>query len=126
MTYESFKERVANAGIAIPPNDKFEESWTVGGNRGSDCWGNDYGKFDAEPEPDYWILDDVLAAVCPGITLLAYRRLRNECVSYSGEQRDDYYGRHEELRIKRFYLREVFEFLVANGLLSTIEEREAE
>lgn len=118
MTYEDFTQRIADAGLTIPRNEKFEVSWTVGGDRGHTIYGDERGEFSAEPEPDYWVLDVVLLEVCPNIPLMAYRKLINECVSYSGKQRDDYYGVHEELMCKSFYLKEVYDFLVANGLFS--------
>ena len=115
MSYEEFLAALRAAGLRCEKVLSVE--WTTGGDQGTDCWGKDYGKFDPEPEPPLTDLDDALAAVCPNISALQIRRLENSCVHRSATQRDDYYGVHEHLGIKRVYLKELYSWLCDNGLL---------
>lgn len=66
------------------------DSWSLGGTWG-DCWGN-RGSIDAESPNEFVKFDELLSEICPGISFLQYKKIKNSCVSLNKESDNDYYG----------------------------------
>ena len=117
MNYEEFLQEVRGAGLDFGKGETLSIEWTTGGDRGSDCYGKDYGQFDAEPEPDFHALHIAMEKVAPAITYLQMRRLERELVGYKHRTHDDYYGVHEDISTKFVLLKELHAWPVSNGLI---------
>lgn len=124
MTYDAFIERLKSGGIEIPANSCLECYWVVGGDKGGDCYGHDYGPQDVEEEPEFHALDEVLSVVCPSITYLQYKDLERNLSRRRYTQQDGYYGAFEDRAAKSILLRELHAWLEEKRLLSDLPATE--
>lgn len=71
--------------------------WTTGGITGGSCWGGSPDSaVEADPEPEFEILDKILEAEAPTATFLEYRRMMkdpNIVTTRTWEDRE-YYGNY--------------------------------
>lgn len=116
MNYQQFRELLKAKDID-PRSGMLLIEWTIGGRRGGDCWGNDYGSFDPEPEPEFHELDIALETICPQLTYLQAKAIDRELVKHGNRTRDDYYGCHEEKEYREISLIELHAWLSEKGLL---------
>lgn len=129
-TYEEFLEvlndtfKLTDLGEAADPNFygrrsentaqtgdyRLHRTWTTGGMRGGNCWGDSADQpVESEEEPDDTFLDKILEAVVPSLSFLQYRKLtRHNLYDKYDAGYHEYYGNYTEregrrLSIKRLY-----------------------
>jgi hypothetical protein len=136
MTYEEFLEKFASITKyeydkndwrrgtpfykqpKIPGSEHISCEWVTGGVCGGSCWGNDRLRpMSGEPEPDTWSLDTILESVCPEISYIKYKRLLSHLAKYSEYTNYEYYGNSTAYGVKKVMLRELFDWLVAEGMV---------
>lgn len=66
-------------------------TWITGGVYGN-CYDNSMGAVSAEEPLEFDAFDNLLEKICPTITFLHYKRLRQYCVSIEDTREDDYYS----------------------------------
>lgn len=94
--------------------EALEVRWLSGGQTGGNCW--DTGEshhypVDAEPEEEFWELDNILERVSPGITYLQYRKLE-KLIEVDSETVNEYYENYCIYSIKRLSVEKLWKFLV--------------
>jgi hypothetical protein len=100
--------------------DAYEVEWQTGGMAGGNCWGEDENyPLDAEPVPDLDLLDEFLEKICPTMSIFVYKRLIKDIVEQTSRHESEYYGNYTTYGIKRVNFRNLYDFLVKEGLLST-------
>ena len=89
--------------------------WNTGGVSGGSCWeSSDPQPYDGEDEPDFKVLDMVLAKLAPSITYLHYKEV--EKLIISTETSDyHYYGNYDEYEIKFLPLPVLYKLLEKLG-----------
>lgn len=91
------------------------ESWSGGGTWGN-CWGNS-GNISAESPLEFEEFDKFLEDVCPNITFLEYKNIKNVCCKMEEETECDYYGGSETRYHWECDLDKLKEELIKRGLL---------
>ena len=66
------------------------KSWCNGGTWGS--WDGSEGTVDAEPPIEFSEFDELLGKICPDISFLNYKNIKNKCVTLKTVDDNDYYG----------------------------------
>ena len=66
-------------------------TWVTGGIYGN-CYDNHMEVVSAEDPLEFDAFDNLLEEICPTITFLHYKKLRQYCVSIEDTREDDYYG----------------------------------
>ena len=70
------------------------DRWSNGGTWGN-YWG-DSGSIAAETPKEFIEFDELLEKLCPNITFLQYKRVRELCVTCESDYENDYYSGREE------------------------------
>ena len=100
-----------DAKYPIPDEAVLFKKWLVGGNEDGDCYegGNTY-RIGPDSEPTFKLLDDIVLAVRPSITLQKFRviekAMKEETYSEHG-----YYGGHEDFAVKCIELTDLYNLL---------------
>lgn len=82
--------------------DHYEVTWISGGVCGGNCWGDSADQeVSPESEPDLPLLDELLDAVAPGLTVKQYKSLLAHVVQRDEQSEYEYYGNHTTYSIKR-------------------------
>lgn len=90
----------------------YEVSWISGGRCGGNCWGNSADtKVSPEPEADLPLLDELLDAVAPRLTVKQYKQLLAHVVLHDSKSEDEYYGNYTTYGIKRVTFDTLYERL---------------
>lgn len=131
MSHEEFQGRMVDLGHtknewvnrqrSTEPAEEIEIYWCTGGQSGGSCWGGEHYPVSGDPEPEFEDLDQILEAVCPGISFLQYKRLCQEVIEFEedakGHGGSDYYGNYRTYSAKKVNLRKLYDTLVEKGLL---------
>lgn len=136
MTYEYFLDELKNKKIQFSrkstrsynlfenvSDDALNEDsciscrWVTGGLTGGSCWGTERYPRQADEEPEFESLNEVLSIVCPNITYLQAQKVLSliEKASYTSD--GDYYGNSIEYSIKYINLKNLYDKLFEIGLL---------
>lgn len=93
--------------------------WETGGMSGGNCWDNsDPRPYKTnEKEPDFTILDDILALFCPDMNFLTYKTLVGKVVEYDEYTEHEYYGNSVDYSYKRVDLEQLYKELQGVSLL---------
>lgn len=67
------------------------KTWSGGGTAGS-CWNDDLSTISPDTPLEFVEFDDMLNEICPNITFLQYKTLRNKCTEIVQYESRDYYG----------------------------------
>lgn len=88
-------------------------TWTIGGTLKNGVWNKDT-TVNAQPEPDFIKLDEILEHLWPNISLLAYKKLVRTLVRYTANVYNGYnYTGESE---KKVSIRQLAEYLVENNI----------
>ena len=88
-------------------------TWTTGGTLKNGVWNKD-ATINAQPEPDFIKLDEILEHLWPNISLLAYKKLVRTLVRYTANVYNGYnYTGETE---KKVSIRQLAEYLVENNI----------
>ena len=88
-------------------------SWFTGGKLKNGVWNKDT-TVNAQPEPDFIKLDEILEHLWPNISLLAYKKLVRTLVRYTANVYNGYnYTGETE---KKVSIRQLAEYLVENNI----------
>jgi hypothetical protein len=117
--YRKFLDGIFDlVGLDGLERDQISVDWTTGGQYGGSCW--DDGKSshyacDAEPEPDFDVLDKVLERLWPEISFIQYKGLSRDLITRSEDRSNDYYGNYTDYAKKTIKLRALYDRLVKAG-----------
>ena len=119
MDYQDFLHKLKLGGIEYQSDtEKISVEWRVGGMRGGSCWGDHPYPIDADDEPEFNVLDQILELICPNISFLQYKNISSQAI-VRGEYRDnDYYGNYTDYKTKTIILKNLFDVLRNKGLIS--------
>jgi hypothetical protein len=100
------------------PTLELKVKWVTGGEQGGNCWDDNASPcgVDAEIEPEFKQLDEILTAISPGITFLQYKSLMTKVV-YDTETEYEYYGNYADYGTKKISIDDVWNFLQEQGLV---------
>lgn len=85
--------------------------WDSIGFRGGDCWGNEAESY-SNDEPDFEVLDLVLAELRPNITYLDYKKV-NKLIREDTDSEWEYYGNSTTYEVK---------FIILNDLINLLKD----
>jgi hypothetical protein len=92
--------------------DYYEVSWISGGRCGGNCWGDSADTaVTPEPEADLPLLDELLDAVAPALTVRQYKQLLANVVHHDDRSDYEYYGNYTTYSIKRVRFDTLYEHL---------------
>lgn len=87
----------------------YEVTWISGGMCGGNCWGDSAdSEVTPEPEPDLPLLDELLDAVAPRLTVRQYKQLLSDVVHRDDRSEYEYYGNYTRYGIKRVSFNTVY------------------
>lgn len=120
VVFHTVKKKTVYEAIFKPKsrnNDDFLKSsyWTSGGIWG-DCWGNS-GSFSPEDPLEFTEFDELLEKICPGITFLQYKKLRNSCVTLEECTEYGYYGTVEYKSCWKCDLKKLYKEMSGMGFI---------
>jgi hypothetical protein len=94
--------------------DHYEVKWCTGGTSGGSCWGDSAEHFTSDdPEAELELLDALLEAVCPTISVMKYKKLLKAVVERDSDSEGEYYGNYTDYGIKRVNFRKLYDELKA-------------
>lgn len=93
------------------------ESWSLGGTCGC-CWSSELDTVAPDPEIEFEEFDRLLEEVCPQITFLQYKNIRQKCVVDKEWSESDYYGGSVTKKCWVCDLTKLYEMLLEKGLIS--------
>lgn len=94
--------------------EHYQVKWCTGGAHGGNCWGDTAEPFDSdEPEAELELLDTLLEAVCPTISVMMYKKLLRNVVERDSDSESEYYGNYTMYGIKRVNFRKLYDELVS-------------
>jgi hypothetical protein len=94
-----------------------EAEWVTGGRSGGNCWGDTADwPITADPEPELEDLENILIEVCPDLSFIHYRDLKQE-IEYSERTQSEYYGNYVVYTVKRISVDTVYDMLKDGGYL---------
>ena len=108
-SYDKLMSHVGNGGFLK------SERWSNGGTWGN-CWG-DSGSISAESPKEFVEFDALLEKLCPNISFLQYKRVREACVTCESDYENDYYGGREEYSYWVCDLKQLHAALVERNLV---------
>ena len=82
---DEFKYRIDTVHLILRSDE-----WCLGGTCGS--YDGQNGTVDAEPPPEFDLLDELLYKAIPNLSFLEYKKIRRECVELKDKSEHDYYG----------------------------------
>ena len=88
-----WKAAADNFGIQVK-NEKYlySSEWCLGGTCGS-CYSSELSRISPdEPILEFLELDSLLEDICPKLTFIDYKKIKNECVKTKTRSDRDYYG----------------------------------
>lgn len=88
-----WKAAADNFGIQVK-NEKYlySSEWCLGGTCGS-CYSSELSRISPdEPILEFLELDSLLKDICPKLTFIDYKKIKNECVKTKTRSDRDYYG----------------------------------
>jgi len=91
----------------------YSPEWCLGGT-----WGNylgSRGTVDADSPLENTVLDELLEEICPNITYLQYKKLKDRCVTLKEKEESDYYGGSTRYASWRTDLKVLYETLTSWG-----------
>lgn len=116
--FDSWYQGIYKEATGVPDNMKdiaVYMRWNTGGVSGGSCWdSSDPQPYDGEGEPDFKVLDVVLAKLAPNITHLHYKEIERAVIST--ETTDyHYYGNYDDYEIKFISLPVLYNLLEKLG-----------
>jgi hypothetical protein len=102
----------------MPEPHYIEELWVVDGYEGGDCWDGEAEYFIGEgraPE-NFVALEAILLVLCPTLTHTQHEALFASVVEKFSKSIDEYYGNHTNYEGRRVNLRNLYSYLVNQGL----------
>lgn len=107
MTKEEFLARYEKEwGVTV--------EWTTGGMSGGNCYGDSPSySVEADPEPEFDILEAILEELAPTTTFLEYRRMMKdpELITRRDRQSREYYGNYYSKSSKTLNLEALWKYL---------------
>lgn len=67
------------------------QTWSMGGSVGN-CWGDPMIEISPDSPLEFTEFDNILEIICPDITYLKYKKIKQSCCSIETEYNNDYYG----------------------------------
>lgn len=123
LTKGEYAERVKIEGtrkVRMETN-QISIKWVIGGMTGGNCWGDHADQaVNAEDEPDFEALNQILEHVCPNISYLMYRKLE-KLIETDHETDHEYYGNYRDYAIRKISLEKLHGFLTENGLFNDFD-----
>lgn len=113
----------------IKNNADIKVEWTTGGITGGNCYGDRADRsLDADLEPEFRTLDDILLLLSPNITYLQHKMLCREIIYQTTSGYSDYYGNYTNTAIKSFNISNLINYLlkhnlIDNSLLEKLKEK---
>ena len=97
------------------PNILKSASWSLGGSwcdyRG--C----HGSIEADKQPEFEELDNILLKTCPNISILVYKKIYKDYVEIEEYSENDYYGGTEYKAMYKADIRGIYDYLRENKLI---------
>jgi len=87
----------------------YSEDWSLGGEWGN-CWGG-HGNVAGEEPKEFVELDDFLEKICPNISFLQYKKIKNHCVEMIEWHVPDYYSSGTDDACWRCDMRKLYDML---------------
>lgn len=95
----------------------YSETWSGGGTWGN-CWGES-GDISPEAPIEFKEFDEFLYSICPKISMLQYKMLRNNCVDVETSKEFDYYGGSEDVNRWRCDMEKLYSVMLDMGLVGS-------
>lgn len=106
MTKDEFLEKYERRNFSV--------EWTTGGMSGGNCWGDSANySVEADPEPDFDVLDEILMEICPSITLKEFRMIMKDpdLVEFKTWDDYEYYGNYYSKASKQANLEVLWKYV---------------